>query len=336
MGVREVGAIIVGAVGVAVAAALALVGFGGEDGGTSLPGGAVESGRQGRASSPPNSAARHQPRTRRAAKALRPSPRKARKDRGRLHDAGCLVKPRDAKLERCVYGDRKSSTAMVLLGDSTVLQYGNAFLRLARKRDLRLVAHAKSGCTPASTPIYSRNLGRFYRECGRWRNRALRWIERKRPALVVISSSDGHKATAKGALLEGDARIEALEDGYVATLERVAAAGVKAAVMKDLPDAPKGLVRCVARKRKRPRRCAFPIPATHEERSFDRRAVARAGAATMVDLTPYICPRDRCRAVIGRTIVYRDPPHITGTFSRTLAGRIARPLPPAALPSSAG
>lgn len=321
MGVRQAG-VIVAVAACLTAVALVQVGVGDEESTTSA-GGLVESGSQVAAPSVANA---------RTAKALRPSPRKARKDRGRLHDDGCLVEPRDAKLKRCVYGARGSSTTVVLLGDSTVLQYGNAFLRLARKRDWRLVAHAKSGCTPASTPIYSRNLGHDYRECGIWRSRALRWIERKRPALVVTNSSDGHRATADGDMLEGSARIDTLEHGYVATLERLRAAGVRAAVMKDLPDAPKGLTRCVARNRKRPSRCAFGIPANYEERSFDRRAAARVGDVPLVELTPYVCPRDRCRAVIKRVIVYRDPPHITGTFARKLAARIARGLPNLSMP----
>jgi hypothetical protein len=42
--------------------------------------------------------------------------------------------------------------------------------------------------------------------------------------------------------------------------------------------------------------------------------------ATVVDLAPQFCTGDKCPAVIGNAIVYRDAAaHITATYAKTLA-----------------
>ena len=38
-----------------------------------------------------------------------------------------------------------------------------------------------------------------------------------------------------------------------------------------------------------------------------------------VDLTDRICRPDRCRAIEGNVIVYRDTSHVTATYMRSLA-----------------
>lgn len=52
-------------------------------------------------------------------------------------------------------------------------------------------------------------------------------------------------------------------------------------------------------------------------------AAALVSGTTLIDLTPYYCTDDRCPAVIGDVIVYRDTKgHLTSTYARTLAPAI--------------
>jgi peptidoglycan/LPS O-acetylase OafA/YrhL len=118
-----------------------------------------------------------QPKPQRKAAALRPNPREAGKDRSQMHDDGCLIDFGATEPKPCVYGNPSSNTSVVLLGDSTAIQFGNPMLALARKHDWRLVGLGKAGCTVASTEIYSGKLERPYGECDEWRESALRQIE---------------------------------------------------------------------------------------------------------------------------------------------------------------
>jgi hypothetical protein len=61
---------------------------------------------------------------------------------------------------------------------------------------------------------------------------------------------------------------------------------------------------------------------------------AAASGVGRIDLTARICIADPCPVVIDRMIVFRDPGHLTATFSRSLApalgAAIAKLVKPAA------
>jgi hypothetical protein len=42
----------------------------------------------------------------------------------------------------------------------------------------------------------------------------------------------------------------------------------------------------------------------------------------VIDLDDAICPTDKCAAVIGGVIVYRDSNHLTATYVQSLAPRL--------------
>ncbi|MGP5652216.1 SGNH hydrolase domain-containing protein, partial [Glutamicibacter arilaitensis] len=46
----------------------------------------------------------------------------------------------------------------------------------------------------------------------------------------------------------------------------------------------------------------------------------------VVDPTKYFCPDGKCPAVIGETVVYFDASHISATYSKSLAGLLARDI----------
>ena len=55
---------------------------------------------------------------------------------------------------------------------------------------------------------------------------------------------------------------------------------------------------------------------------------------TVLDMTPFMCDRDKCFPVVGGALVHKDGGHVTQVFSRTLGpylGRyVDRMLPPGA------
>ena len=61
---------------------------------------------------------------------------------------------------------------------------------------------------------------------------------------------------------------------------------------------------------------------------MQREAVATASAAGadvhLLDLTPQICPAERCPLVIGHVAVHRAGDHVTATYAATLAPQVGR------------
>ena len=263
----------------------------------------------------------------RTAAALRPDPVHPGDDRSQMQDDGCLTKLEDTVSRRCVYGDADSAHTVVLFGDSLAMQYFPALDAIAKRRHWRLVGLTKAGCPPVDTEVYNHRLEREYRECTAWREATLKRIEElERPEMMIVTGRMSTPAMRGGELLSPSAGRVAMERGYVAMLERLRAPGTKVVAIKDLPRSPRNVPDCVSGSLDEIDRCAFRrTPDNSEE--FDARAAHMVGGVRLVDMTPYVCPRGLCRAVIGDAITFRDYDHLTPTFARTLAPMFERALP---------
>jgi hypothetical protein len=261
------------------------------------------------------------------ARALRPDPVHPGDDRSRMQDAGCLTKLEDTVSRSCVFGDSDSARTVVLFGDSLAMQYFPALDDLARRHHWRLVGLTKAGCPPVVTEVYNHRLERGYRECTTWREGALNRIaELERPAMIIVTGRMSTPAMRDGEVLGPAAGRVAMERGYVAMLERLRAVGSKVVAVKDLPRSPRNVPDCVSASLQDFDRCAFPRSSSNSE-EFDARAARMVRGVRLVDMTPYVCPKNLCRAVIGDAITFRDYDHLTPTFARTLAPMFDRALP---------
>src|SRR5690606_22728420 len=120
---------------------------------------------------------------------LTPTLARVRKDKPRIYDDGCHADVKEVDVPySCVYGDRGSSTTVVLFGDSHAAQWFPAMDHLARQHGWRLVSLTKSSCTAGDVYLYEDSLKRPYTECQTWRANVFRRIEELQPALVVVSS----------------------------------------------------------------------------------------------------------------------------------------------------
>jgi hypothetical protein len=53
-----------------------------------------------------------------------------------------------------------------------------------------------------------------------------------------------------------------------------------------------------------------------------------------VDINDAICPTERCAAVIGNVLIYRQGSHLTATYVATLTPRLASAFTAAGLPAT--
>jgi hypothetical protein len=260
-----------------------------------------------------------QPTPQETAVALRPNPLKARADRSRAFYEGCLVGIEGTNSNKCLYGDPDGDRTLVLFGDSHAMQYFPAVDELAELHRWRLIVLTKAECPPEELEVRSMVEDREYSQCDTWREEAFKRIEDGGKSVTVVMSGDTEYIPygPNGEELTGDAAAEAMEAGYIRTLERIAAAGPRSVVIRDNPTSLTDVPSCVSEDIQHLGRCAFPRR-REWDREYDVRAAEASPETHLVDFIGDICPGELCRAVIGNALVYRDKDHLTATFARTL------------------
>ena len=136
-------------------------------------------------------------------------------------------------------------------------------------------------------------------------------------------------STQADAALRGERVSEsALADYLTRRWKGLQRAGVPVAVIGDNPGSPSDLDSCMARNPTRLTRCAFDRSEAMANTGLDaqRAAALRAPGVEVIDLTPWICPVDRCPVAIGNVVIHRAGDHITATYAKTLGPQIARQL----------
>ncbi len=211
--------------------------------------------------------------------------------------------------EDCASGNTESTRSIVLVGDSHAAQYTGSLDLLARESGYRLYVMARNGCPFSLAPLRSDTV--TYHGCAEANVRTAEAIIDLQPSWVLTAS-----LTPKGYEDELDWAWDSTsqaESGYSQALAPLRDAGLKVAVLGDVPYPPYNIPECVEASAA-PEDCDFPAlsgPSPLME------AARKLEGVTLVDLSEYYCSADTCSAVVGNVLVYRDN-HITDSFAKTL------------------
>lgn len=257
-----------------------------------------------------------------------PPPQRAVNDRGRMYRE-CMVlgDQTQSPWRDCVYGNRRSDTHVVLLGDSQALHWGPALIRIANQRNWRLTALMRQGCTVAQVV--------FERVCDQWRSNVMRRIiRRENPDLVVVSTGTTRRFAVKrgGRRLDPVASIPYLRKGMQFTLRRLVNTGARVALIRDQHRAVPRPPDCIMQNRGRhPNRACWFRPTNRiHEYNWDHQAGRNTPGVRVINPNPMLCPNgNACPVVRGGMLMYRDTYHLTATFARSLAPWLYRQLPQA-------
>jgi hypothetical protein len=236
-----------------------------------------------------------------------------KKDKGPVFRQGCLIVGKQARSGQCYYGRTKSSKKVVIFGDSHALQWTPALIKLANRRDWRLIALLHANCTAAQVSVDP--------YCDRWRRNAFARIRKEKPGLVIVASNTGPNMFVRsgGRKLGRTAAEPALERGMAITFRALKKTGAKVTLMQDMAMSKAFLPSvCVSQNRDRPGRCTFKA---HRPPSlaYDLKSARRVGGIEVIDPLKKVCPHHTCRAVHGKYLKFRDRFHISATYSRLLA-----------------
>ncbi len=250
---------------------------------------------------------------------VRPTLAQAANDAETLEADLCLLGQPQLTPPNCVYGDLKGTTTVAVVGDSHASQWFPALIPIAQARGWRLIPFIKLSCRFIDMSLYSYWYQRTYTECATWRQTVIRKLQALRPDLVIVTFvRDRETSTAS----DPDPVHQGL--ALATLLNQVPG---KKAIIVDTPSSQYDVPACISRHRSDLRPCQTvkatavgPYPGIVEATG------ASVTGATLIDLTPLICPWDQCPVVLNGMIIYRDSHHLTATFSASLANPLAAAL----------
>jgi peptidoglycan/LPS O-acetylase OafA/YrhL len=244
----------------------------------------------------------------------------ARDDKEQLIADGCFSSLKGSAPKDCTFGNPAGTFTVALVGDSHASHWFPAIERIATANGWRLITFVKASCVFVDLPIYSPLLKREYTECEAWRPLVVQRLVEEQPDLVIVSSDRWLPPVNKideDPTRQGEAMARLLRQipGRIAVLADTPASAV------DVPV-------CLSAHLDDITRCATSrLSALGRQHLIRERTAVAAADATLVDMTPAICPGDPCQPVVRGMIVYRDDHHLTATFATSLAGYLEAALP---------
>lgn len=250
-----------------------------------------------------------------------PSPLIARQD---VSQQGCQQSSSRVEVLRCEFGV-PNGIKVALIGDSHTTQWLPVLQELSTQRGWNLTTFLRSGCSlGVSDTSQIGSAGK----CAQWGQSVIRQLQQEHFNYVFLSgrnywiSSPDSKALSERAGEYADAWAE------------IQQTGAKVVVIKDTPQP-------VAGGLADPATCVFKAASTTDcgfpqakgVGSVDPIALGakKLNGIAVLDMTSYFCRTvievANCPAVIGGVLVYRDPNHMTATYSRTLLPYFEAQLP---------
>jgi peptidoglycan/LPS O-acetylase OafA/YrhL len=222
-------------------------------------------------------------------------------------------------------GDASSPTTVVLFGDSHAHQWLPALEQVARDQHWRLVVYAKHGCPLADALVTKPGTtSQPFDECTAWRKDALAAVKSLHPTMV-IGASLVRAGTPIG--MSGDAD-EAWVQAWMETIRTLQASATTVKLLEDTPYPSQNVPECLSGHMVDATSCNLDEDeaVSHaDQRRLLHEAATQAGVGT-IDPTDWFCLDGTCPAIVGNTVVYRDPSHITPEYAAVLAPFLERAL----------
>ncbi len=239
----------------------------------------------------------------------------------------CQADRLDSSASECIYGDDASTTVVAVFGDSHAAQWLAALDDIGKLKGWRIVSYTKAACPPLDAIVWSEPLHRPYTECNAWLTQAVDRIQALAPALVIVSGARHFQLVDGGQRFSYGERPIQWQEALRAVLARLRLSSPNVVLMADTPAYPWSPIDCLAsRSRFEDCTAASSVAEDAAYAQIEQHASNAAGAA-LVSMNDTLCPASSCPLVFGDYLVYRDSGHVTATFSRLLAPRLASLLP---------
>lgn len=245
-----------------------------------------------------------------------PSLLHVRQDKPDLYRKDCHVGYEDHVPVACEYGNRNARKHVVLVGDSHAAQWVPALDALAQKYDWRLTVFTKSAC-----PLLNARVGEkeAYENCYLWGQQVIGWLKSNKPALFIQTEERISLVYAPALPLEK--RQLATRDAILSLWDELEREGINVLALRDVPILDEDPTTCLSKQK----HCSFD---REKALGYDPLYEAALEDPTIpfIDMTDGICGKEKCDAVVGNVVVWRDYGHLTVTYVNTLAPTLGQRL----------
>lgn len=223
------------------------------------------------------------------------------------------------RLRPCVFGSGAASRTAVVVGDSIGLQWFPAYAKVFAAPEWRLVVLTKSSCPMVDEPIFNPRIGREFTECTSWRNKALEYIAKMKPDVVIMGTTDGAGFTR-----------EQWVDGTGRVLAKVAPFSKEVRIMRSTPHLPFNGPSCIASHANESDDSACSAAAADAENDAVADWLGQAASSwknvRVLDMNDAVCPGGVCNAKRNGMLTYRDQQHLNAEYAASLSDRLKREL----------
>ena len=209
-----------------------------------------------------------------------------------VYGDNCHVNYGETKSGYCTYGDKTSSTTIVLYGDSHAAQWFPTLELLAKQNRFKLISLTKSSCPAVDAPRADQ--GAFKNvHCEKWRENSVARIKTIHP-MAVITSNYQFYTSPTGSIK----RDKWWSDGQKKLLDSLKGSSDHLIYLSDTPRPLRDIPSCLASRDST--RCD----------STEKSAVSVVKGFQVIDPTPWLC-FSYCPAIIDSIVAYRDASHIS-------------------------
>ncbi|MFD5601036.1 acyltransferase family protein [Leucobacter sp. NPDC058333] len=254
-----------------------------------------------------------------------PSAVAARDDNPIVYANGCHADQGKTVDPGCTLGAADGDVTIALVGDSHAANWVPALDAVAQEQGWRLRVFTKSSCAFANIMIAGGN-GKPYVNCQDWNRKVLNILAEEQPALVITANAAGRSVWDE-APLSAEESAQAFSQGLHRTWTRLEDQGIPVVAIRDVPDMGIDIPECVSANPDQLSSCSRDRSLAVDDRPYpEPDAAAGISNASVIDMNAWICPTDRCPAVIGNVLIWRDNQHLTATYARSLAAPLLNAL----------
>jgi SGNH domain (fused to AT3 domains) len=234
--------------------------------------------------------------------------------------------PRSGPPDVCAFGLPRPEAVktVALIGDSHAVHWRAALEVVARAKRWQGLSIYRTQC-PLSTAVPLQRPA-LRAGCIRWKRQALRWLT-KRPDIdtIIVSQHSGGGVQVS----PGQRQFAAKVAGYINAWHALPATVAHVIVIRDTPYNNTGTLDCVTRAMRRHRSagevCALPrATALRPDPAVAAVEQLNSPRFQAIDMTHFMCDRQRCFPVVGGALVRKDLGHLTRVFATTLGPFLVR------------
>lgn len=239
-----------------------------------------------------------------------------------IYADGCDDWYHSSDLKPCIYGNESAEKTAVLFGDSIGAQWFSALTEMHDPTQWRIVVLTKSSCPMVDEPYFYARIGREYRECSEWRNKAIEWLGQHKVDRLFIGGTASAEFTDKQ-----------WQSGTVKLFEKLSTVN-SIYLIEANPALPFSAPECLLKNKNisaGEKNCRAPVENTRYARvaKILENTTQQFKNVHWIETASFVCPNQLCGSLIenntgDNVVVFRDSQHLTNSFVAMAAPHFKR------------